>query len=162
MTWFDYAVLGILGFSLLVGILRGLARELVSLAGWVAAIVLATLFSGQAATRMPQSLGPLLAGLLAFLAIFIGVLLVAFLVGLIMSLLLRAAGLGVADRMLGALFGFGRGIVVVLVLVMLGGLTPLPHEAFWKEAMLSGPIETGAMALRPLLPEGIAHRLRYR
>lgn len=162
MTWFDYAVLAVLGFSALVGVLRGLTRELISLAGWIAAFVLAALFSGEAAGWMPESLGPLLAGLLGFLAIFIGVLLVAFFFGLIVSLLLRAAGLGFADRMLGTAFGLARGAVIVLVTVMLAGLTPLPREAFWKQAVLSGPIETAALSLKPFLPEGLSQRLRYR
>jgi len=162
MTWFDYAVFAVLGFSLVIGVLRGLTRELISLAGWVAAFILATLFSGEAARWMPESLGPLLAGLLAFLAVFVGVLLVTFFIGLILSMLLRAAGLGVADRMLGALFGLLRGVVIVLVAVMLAGLTPLPREASWKQAVLSGPIETAVLALKPFLPEGVAERLRYR
>jgi len=162
MTWFDYAVLAILGLSMLVGLLSGLMHELISLAGWIAAFVLATLFSGEAALWMPESLGPLLAGLLAYLAVFFGVLLVAFFVGLIMSLLVRAAGLGLADRMLGAAFGLARGAVIVLLAVMLGGLTPLPREAFWKQAVLSGPFETAVVALRPFLPEGVAQRLKYR
>jgi len=162
MTWFDYAVFAVLGFSLVIGVLRGLTRELISLAGWVAAFVLATLFSGEAARWMPESLGPLLAGLLAFLAVFVGVLLVTFFIGLILSMLLRAAGLGVADHMLGALFGLLRGVVIVLVAVMLAGLTPLPREASWKQAVLSGPIETAVLALKPFLPEGVAERLRYR
>ena len=162
MTWFDYAVLAILGLSFLVGVLRGLMRELISLAGWIAAFVLATLFSGEAARWMPESLGPLLAGLLAFLAVFVGVLLVALFAGLIVSLLVRAAGLGLADRMLGGVFGLVRGVVILLVAVMLGGLTPLPREAPWKQAVFSGPIETAVLMLRPFLPEGLAQRLKYR
>lgn len=162
MTWFDYAVFAVLGFSALVGLLRGLMRELISIAGWIAAFVLATLFAGDAARWMPESLGPLLAGLLGFLAVFVGVLLVAFFLGLILSLLVRAAGLGFADRMLGAAFGLVRGVVIVLVAVLLAGLTPLPQEAFWKQAVLSGPVETAALSLKPFLPEGVAQRLRYR
>ena len=162
MTWFDYGVFAILGFSFLIGILRGLVRELISLAGWVLAFVLATIFSGQVAHRMPESLGPLLAGLLGYLAVFVGVLLVAGLVALILSLLVRAAGLGIADRMLGALFGAARGVVMVLVAVMLGGLTALPREPFWRDAVLSGPVETAVLALKPLLPEGLAQRIKYR
>ena len=65
MTWFDYGVIAILGFSLLVGVLRGLLRELVMLIGWIAAFVLATAFSGRLTPMIPESLGPLLASLLA-------------------------------------------------------------------------------------------------
>lgn len=162
MAWFDYGALGVLGLSLLLGALRGLMREIVSLAGWIAAFVLATAFSGIVAVQMPENLGPLLSGLLAFLLIFVGVLVLSGIVGLVLSLLVRAAGLGIVDRLLGAAFGIVRGIAIVLLAVLMGGLTPLPHEPFWRQAVLSGPFETVALALRPYLPEGIAQRLKYR
>jgi membrane protein required for colicin V production len=162
MQWFDYAVLTVLGLSLLVGILRGLMREMVSLAGWIAAFVLATAFSGIVSAQLPESLGPMLSGLLAFLLIFIGVLVLSGMVGLALSLLVRATGLGFLDRILGAAFGLVRGAAIVLLAVLLGGLTPLPREPFWRQAVLSGPFETFALALRPYLPEGVAQRLKYR
>ena len=162
MAWFDYGVLAVLVVSLLLGALRGLMREMVSLAGWIAAFVLATAFSGIVAEHMPESLGPLLSGLLAFLLVFVGVLVVSSVVGLVLSLLVRAAGLGFLDRTLGAAFGILRGVVIVLLAVLLAGLTPLPREPFWRQGVLSGPFETAALALRSYLPEGLAQRLKYR
>ena len=162
MAWFDYGVLTVLGLSLLLGALRGLVREMVSLAGWIAAFILATAFSGIVAVQMPESLGPLLSGLLSFLLIFVGVLLVSGMVGLVLSLLVRAVGLGFPDRLLGAAFGVVRGVAIVLLAVLLAGLTPLPREPFWRQAVLSGPFETVALALGPYLPEGVAQRLKYR
>ena len=75
MTGFDYAVLGVLGFSLLVGVLRGLVKELVMLSGWIAAYLLSTLFAPLVARYLPQSLGSL-AQPLAYLAVFVGVLII--------------------------------------------------------------------------------------
>lgn len=161
MAWFDYGVLGVLGLSLVLGALRGLMREMVSLAGWIAAFMLATGFSGIVAAQMPESLGPVLSGLLAFLLVFIGVLVVSGVAGILLSLLVRAAGLGLPDRSLGAAFGLVRGLAIVLLVVFLAGLTPLPREPFWKQAALAGPFETAALALRPYLPEGVAQRLKY-
>ncbi|OGA17077.1 MAG: hypothetical protein A3H33_12055 [Betaproteobacteria bacterium RIFCSPLOWO2_02_FULL_65_20] len=162
MAWFDYAVLTVLGLSLVLGAFRGILRELVSLSGWIAAFVLATAFSGIVAGQMPESLGPLLSGLLAFALIFIGVLLVSGVIGLVLARLARAAGLGFVDRLLGATFGVARGAAIVLLVVVLAGLTPLPREPFWRQAVLSGPFETVALALKPYLPEGVAQRLKYR
>jgi membrane protein required for colicin V production len=162
MTWFDYGVLTVLGVSLLVGVLRGFMREIISLAGWVAAFVLAAVFSDTVAGYMPASLGPMLSGLLAFLLVFIAVLVAGGIVGLAVSLMVRAAGMGFADRFLGAVFGAGRGIAVTLFAVLLAGLTPLPGESFWRQAVLAGPFETAALALRPYLPNGMAQRLKYR
>lgn len=162
MTGFDYAVLAVFAVSFLIGLLRGLAREIVSLIGWVAAFVLAAAYGGDAAKMLPQSLGPLLGALLGYAAIFVAVLLASGLVGLVLSLLLRAAGMSLGDRALGSVFGLARGVVIVLMLVLLGGLTPLPREPFWRDAMLSGPLETAVLMLRPYLPDGIGRKLRYR
>lgn len=162
MTGFDYAVLTVLGLSLLWALLRGFVRELVSMAGWVAAFVLSVLFTQTVAGMLPRSLGPLLASLFAFLIIFIGVWVVSGFVGLVLSRLMRAVGLGWTDRLLGGLLGLVRGAIIVLVVVMLAGLTPLPREPFWRNAMLSAPIETVLVAMKPLLPEALAQHIRYR
>jgi membrane protein required for colicin V production len=52
--------------------------------------------------------------------------------------------------------------MIVLVVVFLGGLTPLPREPFWRDALLSGPFETGVLALRPYLPASLRADLKYR
>ena len=162
MSWFDYGVLAILGFSMLVGVLRGLLRELIMLLGWIAAFVLATLFTGQITPLMPESLGPVLAPPLAFLAIFIAVLLAAGFIALLLTLLAKSAGMGALNRLMGAGFGLVRGLLVVLALVLVAGLTPLPKEPFWKNAVSSGAFETAIVAMRPLLPDELGKRIKYR
>lgn len=162
MTGFDYAVLSVLGLSVLWALFRGLVRELVSMAGWVAAVVLSFMFTTTLARMLPESLGGVLAPVLAFLIIFIGTWVASGLIGLILAKLIDAAGLSWTDRLLGALFGLARGLVLVLVAVMLAGLTPVPREPFWRNAMLAPPLETAVTALKPWLPEGLAQRIRYR
>jgi membrane protein required for colicin V production len=161
MTWFDYAVLSVLGVSLLWSLLHGFVRELVSVLGWVAAFVLATAFTQVVARMLPESLGSFLAGLIAFLVIFVGTWLLSGLIGLILSKAAKAAGLGWADRLLGGLFGLVRGAVIVLVAVMLGGLTPLPREPFWRDAVFSGPLESAVVLVKQALPDGLAERMRF-
>ncbi len=162
MTWFDYGVLMVLVLSVMLSLFHGLIREVVSLIGWVAAFVLATLFGGLVAKQLPVSLGPMLGALLGFLLLFVGVLVITAFVRYALSVTVRAAGFSTADRALGIVFGLVRGIVIVLVLVMVGGLTPLPQEPFWKNAVMSGPLETLVLALRPFLPEGLSQQVKYR
>lgn len=162
MTAFDYAVLAILGCSLVVGVLRGLLRELVMLAGWVAAFVLATLFSGRITPMMPESLGPMLAPPLAYLVIFVAVLLTAGFIALLLTLLAKSAGMGALNRLMGSGFGLVRGLLVVLALVLVAGMTPLPKEPFWKNAVSSGAFETVIVAMRTLLPDDLGKRIKYR
>jgi membrane protein required for colicin V production len=162
MTWFDYAVFAIVGLSALLAVIRGVVREIAALAGWAAALVLSGLFAQQLAQWLPAALSPMLRAVIAYLVIFLGVLLLSGLAGVLLAKLFRAAGLGFTDRAVGALFGLVRGALIVFVAVMLAGLTSLPREPFWREAALSGPIETAVLAARPALPKDLAQRIRYR
>jgi membrane protein required for colicin V production len=162
MTWFDYAVFAIVGLSVLLAVLRGVVREIAALAGWVAALILSGLFAQQLAQWLPAALSPMLRAVIAYLVIFLGVLLLSGLAGVLLAKLFRAAGLGFTDRAVGALFGLVRGGLIVFLAVMLAGLTSLPREPFWREAALSGPIETAVLAARPALPKDLAQRIRYR
>ncbi|MBI5911008.1 MAG: CvpA family protein [Betaproteobacteria bacterium] len=162
MTWFDYAVIAIVGLSVLLALIRGVVREIAALAGWAAALILSGLFAQELAQWLPIVLSPVLKAVIAYLAIFLGVLLLSGLAGVLLAKLFRAAGLGFTDRAVGALFGLVRGVLIVFVAVMLAGLTSLPREPFWREAALSGPIETAVLAARPALPKDLAQRIRYR
>jgi membrane protein required for colicin V production len=64
--------------------------------------------------------------------------------------------------MLGALFGLARGVLLLLALVMLAGLTPLPRQSWWRQALFAPPLETAVVALKPWLPAALAQRLQYR
>ena len=162
MTWFDFGVLIIVVVSVAISLFRGLAREMVSLAVWVGGFVLATLFGSHVAGYLPQTLSPLLSALIGFLIVFGLVLVIGWIASMTLASAVRASGLGPADRALGVLFGLVRGLLIVLVVVLLGGLTPLPREPFWRDALLSGPFETAALALRPHIPSGLGQRIKYR
>lgn len=162
MTGFDYAVLAVIAVSAIIGIWRGLVREVVALAGWIAATVVAMLFAGQAASLLPASFAtPLVRTIIAFAVLFLLVLIGSSLTGLLIAKLVRAVGLSLADRTLGGVFGIARGALILLVLVLIAGLTALPKEPFWREAKLSAPLETAAIAVKPYLPRAVADRVRY-
>ncbi|MGB5079237.1 MAG: CvpA family protein [Burkholderiales bacterium] len=162
MTWFDFGIVIVVVVSVVVSLFHGLVREMVSLASWVGGFVLAMMLGGRVSAYLPKSFDPLLSALVGFLLVFVVVLVVAWIAQLVLSSAVRKAGLGPTDRALGVVFGFVRGLVIVLVVVVFAGLTPLPREVFWKEAILSGPFETAALALRPYLPAGLGDRIKYR
>ena len=162
MTLFDFGVLAILVISVAISLLRGLSREIVSLGVWVGGFILATYFGSYVAGYMPQSLQPLWSALLGFLIVFGVVLVLGWVISMALSSAVRASGLAPADRALGSLFGLVRGLFVVLVIVLMAGLTPLPRQPFWRDAFLSGPFETAALALRPHLPDRLGQHLKYR
>lgn len=162
MTVFDYAVLFIIGVSILLSVMRGFLREVMALLAWVVAFWVANLYTAQFAPLLPPSIPtPELRLLAAFAALFFVTLLVMSLIAITLGQLLKAVGVGAWDRGLGAVFGMVRGLVIVLVLVMLSGLTSLPKQPMWKNAMLSAPLEAIVVQLKPWLPAELAKRLKY-
>ena len=162
MTWFDYAVIAVLAVSVLIGIWRGFVREVFALGGWIAAFVAAMLFADEAGNLLPAgSATPFVRAAAAGIVIFVVVLIACSIAGMLLAKAFRAAGLGLADRTLGGAFGFARGALISLITVLAAGLTALPKEPFWREAKLSGPLETTVVALKPYLPAPLAARVRY-
>ena len=162
MTAFDYAVLVIIGSSVLISVVRGFTREALSLLGWVIAFLLANALSGVVAAWFePLIKTDALRVLAAFVVIFVATLIITSVAAMAVSRLLRNAGLGLEDRLLGGFFGFARGMLIVLVLVLISGLTALPRQPLWSDAMLSPPLEALAAALKPWLPQAVARHLSY-
>lgn len=162
MTWLDYAVLGVFAASLVLGAWRGLVREVISILGWVIAFLAANLLAGPLGEVMPQSIPtPELRVAAAFVAVFIGSLAVTTLLALLLSKIVKAVGLGGLDRLLGALFGAARGLLIVLAAALLAGLSSAPRQPFWRGSASGALLAQAALALKPLLPQTFAERLRY-
>jgi len=161
MTWIDYAVLAIIGVSILLSIIHGFVRELLSLAGWIVAFLVAQFFAADLAALLPTATDDSLRLLAAFLIVFLAVLLAATLLAIALSSLIKRAGLGATDRLLGAVFGFIRGIAVVMVVVLLAGLTALPSTPAWRQAMTSAPLEALAKTIKVWLPYDLSKHINY-
>ena len=162
MSGFDIAVLAVIGLSILLAALRGAVREAFHLGGWIIAFLVSSAYAGALSLALPAVIEhPGLRMAISFVLLFIGTLILAALVGLLVSKVARSAGLGFADRMLGAIFGLARGLLIVVAVVLVAGLTSLPREPFWREARLSDPLEVIALRLRPYLPEDLSRKLRY-
>jgi membrane protein required for colicin V production len=162
VTWLDYAVLGVTALSIAWALWRGLAREVVSLAGWVIAFLAANLFAAPLAEALPQSIPqPEVRVIVAFIAIFVVALTLTTLAAVLLSKALRAAGLGGLDRTLGGLFGLARALLILLAFAVVAGLTALPRQPLWQ-ASWSGPVLGRTVnELKPWLPPALAQRLRY-
>lgn len=162
MTAFDYAVLAIVGLSVAVAIWRGVVREVIALAAWVGAFFVANGFAADFAPMLPDELSsPQLRYFAAFAGVFLFTLLIMSLVAIVLGHLVRAAGLGAVDRGLGVVFGLARGVFIVTMLVLVAGLTTMPRQGFWRNAMLSPPLEALALSIKPWLPPEMAQRIRY-
>ncbi|MCC6206641.1 MAG: CvpA family protein [Gammaproteobacteria bacterium] len=139
MTWLDIVVIAVLALSTLLSLFRGVVKEVISLAVWVLSFWLAFRYSYPVSSTLEGAVPYESVRMgTAFLLIFLVVLVAGMLFGSLVSRLVRAGGLGFADRFIGALFGALRGVVVVAVLVMMAALTPLAQNAAWQQSRLIG------------------------
>ena len=162
MTIFDYLVLFVLLASVVISTMRGLVKEILSLLGWVVAFVVANAYGATLAPMLPAVIpGEAVRLMVAFVALFLGVRILMGLLTLAVDALVQAAGLSLADRGLGGLFGLARGIVIVLFGVILCGMTSIPQQDFWKSALLSPMAETGARTVKPFLPAAFAQHVQF-
>ena len=162
MTLFDYLVIFVLIASVVISTLRGLVKEMISLASWIVAFVVANAYGADLAKMLPEMVpGEVVRLILAFIVLFIGVRILMGLLGMAVDALIKAGGLSLADRGLGGLFGLGRGLVIVLAAVILCGMTTIPQQDFWKNALLSPLAETGARTVKPFLPAAFAQHVQF-
>ena len=162
MTLFDLAVLVVVGLSVLLSVIRGLVREVLALAAWVVAFLAANRLAGVVAPWLPDAIPSVELRLLAgFVCVFVAVLIVMSVLAIMVSKLVKGAGLGLEDRLLGGVFGLARGLLVVMIVVLLAGLTSLPRQAVWRNAVLSSPLETIAGQAKTWLPADLAQRIKY-
>ena len=162
MTSFDYAVLGIIGFSVLLSVMRGFVREILALVSWVVAFVVAKLYTVEFSALLPASIpSEELRFLAAFLILFLSSLLVCSLLAIAVSQIFKKIGLSWLDRALGVVFGLARGLMIVGTLVLLAGLTALPQDQRWRNAMFSAPLEAMVIGILPWFPQDIAKHIKY-
>lgn len=140
MEYSDYVVLGIISISILVGAIRGFVSEVFSLVVWAAAFLVAFQYSGVLALQLEEYIElPSVRTSLAFAGSFIGVLIVGGFFTFLIGKLVEKTGLSGTDRMLGGVFGGVRGLILVLFLMLVAGLTPVPRDQWWKQ---SGSIQS--------------------
>jgi membrane protein required for colicin V production len=132
LHWVDWFILVVLCLSILLSLWRGFAREAMSLAGWVLAFVIANLFVDQLASQLAGLVSNITGRyVLAYVLLFAATLMLAGVAGLLVAKLMKITGLSVLDRVLGTVFGFARGVILILVLVFVMRQLIPPQDLQW-------------------------------
>lgn len=137
-NWADWVIVGIIALSCVISLLRGFIKEALSVVIWVTAFVVATWFSPKLAPLLAVYIEAIsLRQMAAFTALFIATLLVGGAVNYLLATLVKATGLSGTDRLLGVLFGFIRGFVIVMVIVLyLPKMVPVDQDEWWNDSRL--------------------------
>jgi len=119
MNWLDWVLLIVIVASIIASFRTGFSRELIGLISMVVALFCGLWFYGSAgAFVLPYVSSKEIAYLCGFLIVFCGVLIAGAIIGHLFSRLVKAAGLGLFDRILGAGFGAVRGLLFAVALIL--------------------------------------------
>lgn len=162
MTGFDWVIVAVLVLSVVFAFVRGFTRQVIALFSWVLGFFAAVMLSPQLGSLLPDFGGPpTLRYLIAFGIIIIGALVMGGLIAWPLRDLLHQSGMGFLDRILGGLFGVVRGLVLLLALTLVAGLTTLPRQDWWQNSFLAPILVGSAVALKPWLPREWSERLDF-
>lgn len=156
MIWVDWLIVGIIGLSVLISLIRGFVTEALSIVIWVLALWAAFHFTAPFAHLFLGSIEmPSIRLAVAALILIIAILLVGSMLSWLVGRLVRSTGLSGTDRLLGAVFGAARGVLTVLSLVAVASWTPVCHDPWWRQSQLIPSVEALAIRARDFLPGGL-------
>lgn len=157
MVLTDWLLLAVLLLSVLLGAWRGLVYEVLSVAGWVAAFVLAQAYADELAAMLPiEGLSPPLQLAAGFMVVFIVVAFAGGLLAWMVKKLVTSVGLRPVDRILGSAFGLARGAVMLLAFAVVVSMSPMREASWWQNSALADVLVATLHAIKPLLPEPVA------
>lgn len=161
LTSVDYFILVILLVSALVGISRGLFKEVLALASWFVASWVAYHYTNYLSTEWLSTfhMDELLSLGVSFLILFILTLIICGLLGNLIQKIILSAGLSMTDRFLGLVFGVARGGLIVVVMATLAALTPIPQSVAWQKAVTRPAVDMATGLIKSWLPTDWAKRL---
>jgi len=150
--WIDIAMLAFLLLSVIVGLVRGVVFEVLSLVGWFVAWFFALWLTPVALPYITLGgAGTTLNHVIAFACVFLVALVVWRVAAHLVRALIRATPLSPFDRLLGAGFGLVRGVVVLLVAALLIGVSPWGRAPMWRQSVGVALLNSMVNELRPLL-----------
>ncbi len=162
MAWFDIAILAVILVSTLISLVRGFVKESISLATWLAAGFIAMSYYLVLADYLkPYIESPTISQAAAFGALFIATLIVGAIINFMISQLVSKTGLSGTDKLLGMIFGAARGVLIVAMIVLFAGLTPMPQESWWQQSQLVDYFQQVAQWIQQYMPQDLASRFKF-
>ncbi len=163
MNAFDFVMIVVLLAFAVTGALRGFVLELLSLILWPLSASIAWLFADAGAEFFKSLISD---AQLRLVAAFVAVFVVVFIIGTIVVYFIhRALPLRGMFRkpnaLLGGVVGFVRGGIIIVIVFLVAGVTPLPQRPWWRDAALAPYFQKVAAAVSVYMPRDISRHIRY-
>jgi membrane protein required for colicin V production len=156
LNWVDFTIIGIVAISTLISFFRGLVKEILSLATWLIAFLVAfKFFDGLAKYLTPYIQTDSLRRAIAFAIIFGIILVIGIVISHFFAQFIAKSGLHGPDRTLGLFFGFGRGILIIAILLLIGSVNGLKQETWWAQSKVIPYFDNLVTWLGTFLPEKV-------
>jgi membrane protein required for colicin V production len=156
---FDWFLVAVVTYSTVAAYVRGLFREVFLIVGLVAGILIASWNYALLSTRLLAILPWATAQIVAFLLIAILVMVLCGVIGRLLNKTAKKIGLGFVDRALGAVFGFARGCLLG-VAIMMAAAAFASHKEYIRNSELSSYFLQGAHAISFVVPTNLQQHIR--
>lgn len=164
MNALDLTILVVVAVSTLIGVWRGFVREILSLATWVVASLVAWLLASPLSEVFEKDVAqPTLQLVAAFIVVFIVVYVIGtFVTYVIHRMFLKKPFLKMSNYFFGGVMGILRGGLIMIICFLIAGLLPkIPKNNWWKQSQLAPYFEEASLFSREFLPADIARHIRY-
>ena len=156
--WLDYAIIAVIGLSVITGLFRGFIKELIALCVWILAIWLALTYSSELDSwLLPYIQDKTARTAVAFVAILLATIIIGGLFNALLSFILRRSGLSGTDRLLGMGFGFVRGVFIVSLIMLVVKMSSVSHQEYTSKSTLYAKFDPLVNGLYGYMPELIKH-----
>jgi membrane protein required for colicin V production len=156
MVTIDYLLIAVFVLSAALGAYRGFIKEALSLVGWILAVWVAWRFGARVADMGPDfSDDPMVRVWVARVVILVVVLFASGVISALVSFLMGKTGLQGTDRVIGTIFGLGRGLVLAAIVINVLQVAGFEANPWWDESRLITYIMPVADSLSDIADDGM-------
>ncbi len=163
MNSFDFLLILVMLAFTAIGALRGMVREVLSLVTWILSGLIAWLFAGSIESLFSDMIAN---SELRLVAAFVVLFVLVFIVGTVVTftvhkMIVARRAFRIPNLVFGGMIGLARGMVVVVIVFLLAGITSVPQRPWWREAALAPFFQKFALFVGEYLPKDVARHIRY-